>query len=317
MELVGHTMENAVELQMCAVKPKNKKRKLQEEHLRHDLKRNATKVNNPERMVHEPIVVVVHINGSPVRALLDLGSLGDFVSTTIVNQLNLKKTELDTPLNVQMAAKGSRSQINYDAVYQSINEERRFDVMNLSRYNAILGTPWFYQHQVMIGFNPTHVVIGSNTSLPLAGMEVNQLASRAMQLEQERFDFVRENLQEYAKPACQKAAESPLPPLRAINHEIPLVDESKEYSWHPSKCPEALLPQWVAKKEAYIKTGRWEVTSGRSSAPMLCIPKPSSGDPPKLRMVVDLREQNANTKKMSSPLPDMEGILRRAARANF
>ncbi|KNZ74073.1 hypothetical protein J132_08244 [Termitomyces sp. J132] len=50
---------------------------------------------------------------------------------------------------------------------------------------------------------------------------------------------------------------------------------------------------------------------------MLCIPKPGSGDLPKLRTVVDLRERNANRKKMSSPLPDMEGILRWAARANF
>jgi hypothetical protein len=35
------------------------------------------------------------------------------------------------------------------------------------------------------------------------------------------------------------------------------------------------------------------------------------GGPPKIRTVFDLRERNKNTKKMSSPLPDVDGVLRR------
>ncbi|TFK17306.1 hypothetical protein FA15DRAFT_558094, partial [Coprinopsis marcescibilis] len=35
------------------------------------------------------------------------------------------------------------------------------------------------------------------------------------------------------------------------------------------------------------------------------------------RSRVDLREHNANTKKLSCPLPDMEIILRRVARAKY
>jgi hypothetical protein len=49
---------------------------------------------------------------------------------------------------------------------------------------------------------------------------------------------------------------------------------------------------------------------------MLLIPKPKS-NPPRLRVVVDLRARNANTRKMTSPLPDMEAILRRVARCKF
>ena len=50
---------------------------------------------------------------------------------------------------------------------------------------------------------------------------------------------------------------------------------------------------------------------------MLLLTKPGTGVkgiPPKLRVVCDLRERNANTKKLTSPLPDMEGILRRVSR---
>ncbi|KAJ2913330.1 hypothetical protein MD484_g7080, partial [Candolleomyces efflorescens] len=45
---------------------------------------------------------------------------------------------------------------------------------------------------------------------------------------------------------------------------------------------------------------------------MLFIPKPKK-DKPELRTVIDLRERNKNTKKLTSPLPDIEGILCRLA----
>jgi hypothetical protein len=48
--------------------------------------------------------------------------------------------------------------------------------------------------------------------------------------------------------------------------------------------------------------------------PMLMLRKPGPKDaPPRLRTVIDLRERNANTVKLSSPLPDMETIIRRVA----
>ncbi|KAJ3012996.1 hypothetical protein NUW54_g1720 [Trametes sanguinea] len=53
---------------------------------------------------------------------------------------------------------------------------------------------------------------------------------------------------------------------------------------------------------------------------MLLLTKPGTGVngvPPRLRVVCDLRERNANTRKVTSPLPDMEGILRRIARRPF
>ena len=49
--------------------------------------------------------------------------------------------------------------------------------------------------------------------------------------------------------------------------------------------------------------------------PMLLIQKPrkAPGDPIRLRTVIDLRERNANTQKLSSPLPDIEEVLNRVA----
>ena len=51
---------------------------------------------------------------------------------------------------------------------------------------------------------------------------------------------------------------------------------------------------------------------------MMFLKKPGKpGEPPRLRIVSDLRARNANTYKKSSLLPDMEGILRRAAWAKY
>ena len=51
-------------------------------------------------------------------------------------------------------------------------------------------------------------------------------------------------------------------------------------------------------------------------APMLLIPKPST-NPPLLRTVINLRERNKNTHKLTSPLPDMEGMLRRTVSKQY
>ena len=116
--------------------------------------------------------------------------------------------------------------------------------------------------------------------------------------------------------ASTDASEIPLPPLRDINHEIPLRDPNKVIPWRPSRCPEALRELWAKKRDPYLKSGRWKMSSARNS-PMLLLTKSGTGIrdiAPRLRCVFDLRERNANTVKLTSPLPDMEGILRRVAK---
>ena len=110
--------------------------------------------------------------------------------------------------------------------------------------------------------------------------------------------------------------ETDLPPFRAINHTIPLIDKSKIYPWRPSKCPEIFRTQWAEKRDAYLRSGQWKVTSAGNTVPMLLIPKPKTF-PLQLWTVVDLREQNKNTHRLTSPLPDMEGMLRQAASKPF
>ena len=287
------------------------------------LQRNAVIPKDFTRVVPKPVVVVVHINRHPARALLDSGSLGDFMSTSLVDQLKLPKVELRKPLALQLAVQGSRSKVNWGAHgefrYQGISGKRYFDVANLSNYNLILGTPWLFQHRVTVGLNPACVVVGSDEPLPIRGDDVTRIASRAVEVLEENLEKARAELVEYARDLCKELDETDLPPFRAINHEIPLIDENKIYPWHPSRCPEVFRQQWAEKKNAYLRSGRWKVSSARNTVPMMFIAKPGKkvGSVPELRTVVDLRARNANTVKMSSPLPDIDSVLRRVAGARY
>ena len=136
-----------------------------------NLQRNAASVKGDARILPKPVVLQVRINGHPVQALVDTGSLGDFMSTMLADQLKVKKSMLDTPLGLQLAVQGSRSKINLTTEarlqYQGIDDQHHFDIINLNSYDIILGTPWLYQHDVCVGFNPAQIIIGRDDPEPI------------------------------------------------------------------------------------------------------------------------------------------------------
>lgn len=130
------------------------------------------------------MVVIIKINSHPAQALVDSGSLGDFISSNLAQQLCLKKMKLAMPVNVNMVVQGSRTKVNHcaqvDFQYQEIREQRHFDIMNLSNYDVILGTPFLYQHQVSICLEPPAMIVGSVVSQPLKGDRVARLSSEVL-----------------------------------------------------------------------------------------------------------------------------------------
>ena len=95
-----------------------------------------------------------------------------------------------------------------------------------------------------------------------------------------------------------------LPPLREVNHTIPLINPDAVYSTRTPRCSSALFPLLREKTERYVKSGWWEPAHGRNAIPILCIPKISKEL--KLRTVIDARERNANTVIDSTPLPSQD-----------
>ena len=66
-------------------------------------------------------------------------------------------------------------------------------------------------------------------------------------------------------------------------------------------------PALMVKIERYTKAGWWVPITALQAMPMLCIPK-SAKNPNKLRTVFDLWEQNVNTRKDLTPMPDQDAI---------
>jgi hypothetical protein len=75
------------------------------------------------------------VNDNAMRVLVDTGSMSDFISTMLVDQLKIQSEILVKPLTVQLAVTGSRGKVHSSATvefrYQDINKRRRFDVMNI------------------------------------------------------------------------------------------------------------------------------------------------------------------------------------------
>ena len=97
-----------------------------------------------------------------------------------------------------MAAKGSRTKVNERVnirlQYQSVDEHRNFDVMNISGYDLILGTPFLFQHKVTLGFNGAKVVIESSEALPIDGPNFGKLYSAMAESVERDLDKIRSDL---------------------------------------------------------------------------------------------------------------------------
>ena len=104
-----------------------------------------------------------------------------------------------------------------------------------------------------------------------------------------------------------------LPPLHEVNHQIPLVDEGKQYAYHLPRCLDSLKPQLAEKIQLYTNAKWWIMASVPQAAPMLCIPKKTG----KLRTVIDCRKRNDNTVKDMTPFPDQDQIRMDVARARY
>ncbi|KAG5332753.1 hypothetical protein C0989_006557 [Termitomyces sp. Mn162] len=70
-----------------------------------------------------------------------------------------------------------------------------------------------------------------------------------------------------------KGTKPKLLPWWEVNHEINLIDETKQYKYHLPRCPRALQEQLRDKTNRYINAKWWEPCPAMQVAPLLCIPK--------------------------------------------
>ncbi|RPD70731.1 hypothetical protein L226DRAFT_435098, partial [Lentinus tigrinus ALCF2SS1-7] len=114
-----------------------------------------------------PLCAEVTVNGIPAYTLFDSGCTTDSISPTLAFLTSADCIELSEQMNLQLGAKGSRTKINHGAKARMkigpVDEYHYFDVVDIDRYDLILGTPFFLKHNVILDFkNRTITIDGVN-----------------------------------------------------------------------------------------------------------------------------------------------------------
>jgi hypothetical protein len=104
-----------------------------------------------------------------------------------------------------------------------------------------------------------------------------------------------------------------LPPLRLINHKIPLKNPNLRTIHRAPKCPELLRDEFWQKFDRYVKAGWWVHMMLPSSVPLLIVFKKSGA----IRTVIDTRQCNENTIPDVTPLPNQEAVRNNVMHARF
>jgi len=112
---------------------------------------------------------MVEINGQEAVALLDLGCTIDAISPEMVQIVGLKVHQLTEQISIQLGTKGSKSQINYGTrvciKFGTVEVNYYFNVINIDRYDIIIGIVFMKQHGIMLDFEKDQVGMkGKNLS---------------------------------------------------------------------------------------------------------------------------------------------------------
>src|SRR5260370_12366865 len=111
----------------------------------------------------------INIRGVNTFTLFDSGAEMDALSPDFVRACNLPLLELPNPMVLQMGTKGSCSCVYYgtnvDIKVHGIKKSHYFNVVNIDRYNVILGAPWLNVNDTILNFRE-HIV-----SLPSGDLE--------------------------------------------------------------------------------------------------------------------------------------------------
>ncbi|KZP14865.1 hypothetical protein FIBSPDRAFT_751247, partial [Athelia psychrophila] len=219
------------------------------------------------------LALYVEVHGVRVYSLFDSGSTSDSVSPDFTQVAKVPTRTLEPPVPLQLGCVGSRSMINFGASARirvgPIDTEEYFDVVNIDKYDAVIGTPFMVKHKIALDFEKMEIIFAGNQEVFMAIMDAN-----LNEIDEGEHDIpaLREAWIDSAADILTGSPAS-LPPLREVNHKMKLIDEDMEYHYHLPKCPDSLKVTLLEKTEKYTNAGWWEAVNVPSAAPMMCIPK--------------------------------------------
>ncbi|KAJ7120141.1 hypothetical protein C8R44DRAFT_623675, partial [Mycena epipterygia] len=231
----------------------------------------------------------VDINGHKAFTLFDSGCTTEAISPDFCQVANICVFPIESEVVLQLGMAGSRSKINHGATarvtYSTLVSEEYVDIVNLDRYDAIVGTRYMRKHGISHAIKPRRRCLTMTRTA--AVRHSAELKADGAKLTEEDIPRLRDRWMEISKDIMSGVPET-MPPLRAVNHRIPLIDDKKIYNYHLPKCPDSMKDQLLDKINRYVRAGWWTAVQTDQAAPMLCIPKKTG----LLRTAIDCRKRN-------------------------
>jgi len=265
--------------------------------------------------------------GRTVKALLDSGATGLFMSKGLAQKGGYKLMKLDRPLQVRNVDGTGNSggaithEVEVNMFYKGHVERVRMDICELGKTDVILGMPWLAAHNPKIDWEKGEVRM--TRCPPLCGKVMKIKGKKEIREDEKRIvrwavdekeDWGREEEMEadYRKveemvpkrfhkwlKVFRKVESERMPVRKAWDHVIDLNDNFKA-----SKA--RLYPLSRNKKEEvqkfvneHLKKGYIRPSKSPQTSPVFFVGKKDGGE----RMVMDYRRLNKQTVKNNYPLP--------------
>ncbi|KAG2018592.1 hypothetical protein CC2G_008014 [Coprinopsis cinerea AmutBmut pab1-1] len=142
-------------------------------------------IERPGRRPEEKrfLIAKVSICGQSAITMFDSGSSTDSIRPAFAKVHDIPVHPLSKELKLQLATIASRASVNYgtwvNISYGSIKNSKEYvDVVNLDRYDAILGTPFMHKHGVVLDFKNSQILINGKAYPTLTEPEERELFAR-------------------------------------------------------------------------------------------------------------------------------------------
>lgn len=136
----------------------------------------------PRRIEQTCLALLMRVNGLEALVLLDSGSTGDSISPDFARVCDAPVMELENPATLQLGCVGSRSRINRGVrvpiAMGSFATENYLDIVNLDRYDVVLGTPFMRRFGVLLDFGNSRATIQGVNYAALTPREEDRYANR-------------------------------------------------------------------------------------------------------------------------------------------
>ncbi|KAJ3767868.1 hypothetical protein FB446DRAFT_651431 [Lentinula raphanica] len=162
-------------------------------------RQSSRSINRPDRgpiKDRRPLTASMDIGGLKAFVLLDLGCTIEALSPSFARVANIKVHQLNDQHTLQLGTVGSKAKFNYGATvnlrYEHITNSVYFDIVNIDRYDAIIGTRFMRKHGIQLDFDNDRIVIKGQAASTLTMGEDAAMFSRRMAMRRdERNDMIR------------------------------------------------------------------------------------------------------------------------------